>query len=250
MVFSFNKVMTKAFNAESAPQTELASVPAQQLSMVYVREGKEAFDEKELNLLYEYFSESHFDFFSPWIADPIKLGMNEEYYSKHKKDFYLLWIKKGFRYPKDYLEAWNYLTYQAWYPLCEPDGYIRRNYIESDYSSDYFKTNLEAPAEHVDLIPGLYKIAEWFSTEAKIHSIPIVGQICTLGYQYFFLVFALGYLWFSRSKKIALILGTELFYFMVCLFAPLVLIRYYLLVFYMFPVVTAAVFGKIQSKKV
>lgn len=243
MIFAFNKGIVKIVNAENPPDSELFSIPVQQLANVYVKNGEAAFSEDESEVLFKYFAKGHFDFYCPWCADAIKLGLNDEEFEKRPGDFWKLWIKKGVRYPFEYLEAWNYLTYEAWYPFCVPDGYTRRNYIESDYTSDYFKVNLESPAELESKIPALYEAISRFSTETRIYKIPVIGQICTIGWQYLFLLFALGYLLHAKRKELRFINAANFAYFAMMLFAPLVLVRYHLLMFYLFPLTLASLFG-------
>ena len=244
MLFVFNKGLVKLVNAENPPDSELMSIPVQQLANVYVKKGDAAFTLEEKEVLLRYYAEEHFQYYCPWCADAIKLGLNNDEFEYRAGDFWKLWIKKGLRYPFEYLEAWNYLSYEAWYPFTEPDGYTRRNYIESEYRSDYFKVNPEAPAELDSKIPALYDLMESFSTEAYVHRIPILGQLCTIGYQYLFLLFAAGYSIHAKRKGFRFINALNLAYFTMMLFAPIVLLRYHLLLFYLFPITAASLFGK------
>ena len=242
--FMFNRGIIAVFDAETPPDAELLSVPLQQLANVYVKRGDEAFSKEDKEVLLNYYSEDHFQYFCYWCADPIKLGLNETEIDQNVGPFWKLCIKYGLKYPGDYLEAWNYLTYQAWYPLCEPDGYTRRNYIEAEYRSDFFKDNLEAPAEFVNLFPKAFEVVHWFSTEAYVHNIPFIGQISTIGYQYLILLFVLGFGICKKRGRFNALLCANLFYFVVMLFAPLVLIRYHLILFYLMPVTIGNLFVK------
>ncbi len=104
--------------------------------------------------------------------------------------------------------------------------------------------NPEAPAELDSKIPALYDLVESFSTEAYVHRIPILGQLCTIGYQYLFLLFAAGYSIHAKRKGFRFINALNLAYFTMMLFAPIVLLRYHLLLFYLFPITAASLFGK------
>ena len=244
MAVLFDQLLALAFHPEPSPVTEALSLPIQQISTVYVKEGEEAFSDAEMTELSRFFALSQFRFFAPQIADPIKLAMNEEECKKDMKAFCHLWIKLGIRFPEDYLNAANYLSYQAWYPFCDPDGYTRRNYVDSDYKTDYFNMIIEAPAEHQDLLPGVYQRISDFATMTDIYAIPVLGMLCTIGWQAFFLLYAVGYLIYSREKRIRILLLTELVYYIFTLMAPIVLVRYHLILFNFFPVVIASLFRK------
>ena len=248
-LFAFNKGIVLLVNAENPPDSELLSIPVQQLANVYVKKGDAAFSDEEREVLLRYYAKEHFDYYCPWCADAVKLGLNDEEFEYRPGDFWKLWIKKGAKYPFEYLEAWNYLSYEAWYPFCIPDGYTRRNYVESDYRSDYFKVNLEAPAELDSKLPFLYEAVSRFSTDTDVYKIPLVGQICTIGWQYLLILFALGYSIHAKRKAFRFINTANFLYFTMMLFAPIVLVRYHLLLFYLFPITVGSMFGKSSDTK-
>lgn len=248
LALGFDKTLAVALHAQPSPVTESFSLPIQQLSTVYVREGEKAFTAAEMQAVKKYFSMEQFQFFAPQIADPIKLGMNDEACKEDLGGFLRLWISVGLRYPEHYWNAANYLSYQAWYPFCEPDGYTRRNYVESDYMTDYYNVIIEGPAEHKSLLPGFFDWIVKFSTMTKIHAIPIIGFFCTIGWQYCFLLYAAGFLLYIRERRFRILLLAVLVYFYFALLAPIVLVRYHLILFYVFPLSFTALFGTWKHK--
>lgn len=248
LAFAFNAGLENIYKAQKNSGTELMSVPVQELANVYVKSGGNLFDANEKEILLNYYAEEHFKWYCPWCTDMIKIGLNQDAFNSNPVPFYKLWIKKGIQHPFLYLEAWNYLTYEAWYPFCEPDGYVHQNMVfmgsKGEFENDYMRIIHEAPAEHVNNFPKLFEKIKEFGTASKIHKIPIVGQIATIGYQYLFLLYVIGFNIYNKKKGTGLLVAAVLAYFVVSLFAPIVLLRYHLLLFYMFPITLSSLFEK------
>ena len=248
LTFIFNAGISKAFNAVKTESTEFISIPIQQLASLYVKEGDSAFTADEKKVLLDYYADEHFKWFCPQNVDPIKIGMNKKLVESEPGDFYRLWAKKGIQHPLAYLEAWNYFTYEAWYPFCVPDGYVKRNYVTSNSRTDYYNVSLDLPAQHENRFPWLFEKIKWLSTQADVYKIPLLGWLSTIGYQYIFLVYVLGYKIFSKDKQMRFILFVSILYYLVMLLATIVVVRYYLLLFYSFPIVIGSMFCNTKSE--
>ena len=252
VMMAFNSLINHAFDAEPANPKDKIGVPIQQLSFVYL-DNPDYFTEEEKKDIEELYDMDTFIYYCPETVDPVKMAVKKEVYASKPMIFWKLWLKKGLQHPLKYLEAWNYLTYEAWYPFCEIDGYIKCDKIikgeETSDKSNYMYTQISDPGVLVNRFPKLFDNISWFASGVEIHKIPIVGQLATLGFQYYYMIFALGYCLYS-NKRFKILVGAEFLYFVVALFAPMVLIRYHLLVFYMFPIVLASLFvGKTMTKK-
>ncbi len=232
--FMSSAALEGALDAEKGGAAEAYSVPFQQLGYLYNSAGEEAFTGEERALLDNIADRNIWEQYSPFIADNIKNYIHTDYFREHKKEFLLLWAKKGLQYPGKYGKAFLSLTYQTWYPGTS----ICQNEI---YYFDFYGINY--PIDKTTYIPALTELYRKISQDFFYQKIPVVRLLFSLGFMFWILVIALFRGIYEKQKAIV---GMTLFAGCICLtcFAgPVSLVRYYLILFYAFPVYIAVLFN-------
>lgn len=239
--FFITGILGVAFSAsKNDGLRELLSVPAQQLARVYNIEGEEAFGE-EKDVLYRFISKEDLGRYREKLADPVKanlkVGLNSTL-----PDFISLWIKLGVHEPEIYADAFFVQTYQAWYPFTIPDGYCgesaKPRYRGSE--SCYFALEAEEPVQAGSKLPGLLKFYEFISRHMTFDTVFLIPVFFSIGTMFWLLIYMLGYSICYRRKGAAGMLLMVLCLCLTCLFGPIVLVRYYLILFFAMPLVVSS----------
>ncbi len=220
---------------------EMLSVPAQQLARVYAVEGGGFFDEEERQQLYSFISEEDLGRYNEKLADPVKANLHVGLNST-LPDFFVLWLKTGLRAPEIYLDAARMQTYQAWYPFTIPDGYCGENAKPRYQGSEscYFALETEEPVQMDSKIPALLKGYEWIARHMTFDTARGIPVVFSIGTMFWILLYMLGYAWCYRKKGAAGMLLMILCICLTCLLGPIVLVRYYLILFYALPIVAVS----------
>lgn len=101
-------------NATKGSIGEMLSLPLQQIARVVVT-NEELLNDSQKELIYNIVPKEDFEGYIPYVSDPIKAHVNEEYFKNHLLDFIKMWIELGIENPKEYIDAFMYLTYGYWY---------------------------------------------------------------------------------------------------------------------------------------
>lgn len=241
MLLSFlsGKGLQAVLHAEISSMAEAFSVPIQQIARVYNEEGEEAFTEEELGLIYQAVSAEVLLGYQPMISDDVKYAIqfNEEVVT-HKGDYLRLWLNAGFRNPKEYILSFLDNTYQAWYPGTCITRYPERS--ESDYLDiEGFDTVEKEPK-----IKWLYDIYHKIATEFSYQKIPGLRLLFSIGAMFWVVLFTWFYGIWKKDSGVMAALLMILCFCATCFLGPTVLVRYYLNLFYIFPVCIAFLSGR------
>lgn len=217
---------------------EMLSIPAQQLARTYAKEGADFFEKEEQDRLYSFISQEDLGRYNPKLADPVKanlrVGLNSTL-----PDFATLWLKTAIRSPGNYLDAALVQTYQAWYPLTIPDGYCgekaKPRYQGSE--SCYFALQAEEPVQMDSKLPGLLAVYEFFSRHMTFDTVPVLPLLFSVGTMFWILLYALVHAVCHKRLESAGVLLLILCLCLTCLLGPIVLVRYYLILFFALPLV-------------
>lgn len=234
-----NRGLQTVLQARSPSMVEASSVPIQQLARVYFDEGETGFDAEQLDLLYQAVSPETLEGYDPAIADSIKNFVSFDDVVMGQKGAYLkLWLEIGIRHPGKYIAAFLDNTYQAWYP-----GTSIMKYPESgvyDYLEiDGFDTVIKEPK-----IPWLYAVYHRIATEFSYQKIPGLRLLFSIGAMFWVVLFTFFYGIWKKDRGITAALMLILCFLATCLLGPVVLVRYYLNLFYIFPVCIAFIAGR------
>ena len=230
MPFLLNKGLMIAVDAAPGSAAEALSVPFQQIARVYVDKGEEAFTREELEYLYTCIDPGNFEMYDPIIADEIKTAFwrHLDVIMADKGKAIKFWIKKGLQYPMCYIESFLDNTYQAWYPLTKLQDYKKSRYfMVTEWNEEYARPRM----------PEIYYFYIGISEDSYVRW-PVFRLLCVNGTMFLTLLIALFYAWWWKDKAVgtalfltALVVGT-------CMCGPVSEIRYYLIVFELFPVLS------------
>lgn len=233
LYFSVQNGVILCLNAEKSSITEALSVPFQQMARVYADYGEDGFSQEELRLLYDAIEPSMLETYDPMISDSVKYAFWRHWDNimAKKADYLSLWLRKGVEYPMCYLLSFGENTYQAWYPWTE---------LMDTHKYRYFDfTELMAEYARPKCLP-LYDFFMGILQREYIH-VPLLRMAFSIGAMFWFLLITLFYgLWQRSRPAIAMLL--VLLVCVTCMFGPVSDLRYYLILFYLFPVEIALLF--------
>lgn len=233
IIFSYfiaDKCLIRMLNAERGSTEEMLSVPMQQVARVYNDYGKAAFSEEELSLIYAGISEEDLLGYNPFLSDSIKNYFDYSVIQNNRLTFFKLWIEKGIRYPKTYIRAFLDNTYQAWYPWT---SIIKK---PGDIQTDYFEMDMCAGGYRDSKMPGLLQFYNKIATEFYYQKIPGLRLLFSPGAMLWVAIFTFGYALYRKKYPVMISGLLILFYCLTVLAGPVSLVRYYLILFYAFPV--------------
>ncbi len=234
--FVIDKGLLLALDAIPGSVNEAMCVPYQQMARLYTQVGKEAFSQEEYALFCEVIDPETLSCYDPAMGDYTKSSFfpGLQTIMEHKWDYFILWAKKGLAYPKIYIDSFLYNTYQVWYPatlVTEQKGV--RYFDITAWQHEYGAPNWQ----------GLFDFYEGirFGSYAKW---PLVRMLFSTGTMFEMMLITIFYSVWKKDKSmftalllILLVCGTSL-----C--GPVSDVRYYLILFYLFPVCFGYLFQK------
>lgn len=220
-----------ALDAEKGSIAEALSVPFQQMARVYAEYGEDAFSEEELRLLYDAIEPSMLETYDPMISDSVKYAFwrHLDTIMDKKWEYLSLWLRKGREFPICYLMSFAENTYQTWYPWTElRDTHIYRYFDFTELMKEYSRPKCQWL---YDFIMGLL--------EREYIRVPILRMSFSIGAMFWFLLITFFYGLWQRNRSAAVMLLLVLLVCATCLCGPVSDLRYYLILFYLFPVEAA-----------
>lgn len=237
-----NTGIQRMLNCAPSEIKEMMSVPLAQLARVYQKYGgNDIFTQQQFDVLSDI-GISGFDYYDGINMDPVKNLTSESEFKKHFADFIKLWIEIGLQYPTDYADAFLQLNYPAYYPFCDNTGYSLSGFYDTPTS--YFWAICEPPVALDSKLPKLYDFIWKLSREWSLYKIPVAGILFTVGFHFLLFLFAFGYLIYAKKNIFTgayLLIGT---YLITAVFGPIVLVRYFLILFYTFPLTLFSLRGE------
>lgn len=226
----FSRGLIWILNAEPASPEEMLSVPMQQIARVYNDHGPEAFDDSELSIIYEGISVENLLGYDPFLSDYIKNYFDYDVILDNKMDYVLLWVKKGIQYPGAYWKSFLENTYQAWYPGTSVYS------MPNAEQTAYFEMDMCAGGYRDSKMPGLLVYYEKIATGFYYQKLPVVRLLFSIGAMFWTALFVLGFAIYRKNRRLAAAMLLILVYCMTVLMGPVSLVRYYLVLFFGFPV--------------
>lgn len=240
--FLCNMLLTSSLSADQISTAEMLSVPVQQLARAVNEKGEDFFTPEELDALYGFINKEGIDAYDALVADPVKSEINSS--GDAAVDFIKLWVKIGLEVPTIYLDATLENTYQAWYPNALIDGYCNSDTYRYDTLTSYFSGDVEAPLSLDSKIPGIYSFFWNVARNGLFQNIPIIKYLFSIGAYLWILLFAFVYAIVAKQKSNMIMLGLILLFCSTNLLGPIVLVRYYLVLFWACPIVGYSLFEK------
>lgn len=212
--------------------SEMLCVPFQQMGRVYVEEGDAMFTSEEKAFFDSFYSYS-LAAYHELNADYVKHDIDDEKLRDNLWAFLKMWFRIGIHHPVEYIEAFLVNTYQAWYPFCNITGYAP----DSDSAYTYFKCSVERPGVLDSKIPRFYDLLWSLSRETSLYEIPVVGIFFPIGIYLIMNLFVFCYGVFVKNKYMVIFTVFMLSVAFTALCGPLVLPRYYIYLYYTFPLI-------------
>lgn len=209
---------------------EMLSVPIQQMARVY-NYDYESLEMQDVELLYQILPKENLEAYRSTVSDFVKCGFNQQAFGENKKDFFELWIKWGVKHPLTYINSFLVGTVDFWYPHAIIDGY------KDVYGkSSYFDYKVDKPGEEIVLLPQLHEWYEYLSWDKDAQKVPFIFLLLSPGWYFVVFVVVFMYLWCCGKKKLVMPLLTLLFSMLTLLLGPIALVRYVLILYFIFPV--------------
>lgn len=243
LYFIINNGLIIALDAGKGSVAEALSVPCQQIARLYVEEGEEVFDSEEQELLYAAIEPEVLLTYDPVISDPIKyaFGKHWDAIRGNRWEYVALWMRKGLQYPQIYWDSFLDNTYQAWYPgtVTKDRGGYRYFHI-TDWSEEYGSPKL----------PWLYNYYKSIEEECSYQKYPVIRLLFSIGTMLWTLVIAWVWGLWRKDRGISRAFLLILLVCVTCFLGPVSEVRYYLILFYLFPVCLGLIFGRLQRNKI
>lgn len=228
--FIISKCLLLGLSAEEGSPEEALSVPMQQIARVYHEKGSDSFTDAEKALISKGFVFEQLGNYNPFLSDAIKNYFDYDAIKHNKIDFLKLWLKKGLQYPKVYMDAFLANTYQAWYP--------GTSIMDEPYSHDtyYFSMKMYAGGERDTKAPKLLEFYEDIASGFSYQKIPLVRLFFSIGAMFWVALFVTAFAIYKNNRALYLSMLMVLLCCLTCFLGPISLVRYYLILFYGFPI--------------
>ncbi len=221
--------LEKALHATPGSMTEALSVPFQQIARLYADEGESAFTDEELELLYAAIEPEMIRQYNPMISDVIKFAFwrHLDVIKENLWDFVSLWARKGLQYPKSYIDSFLDNTYQAWYP---------ETVLNAMGQHRYFMITGWNEESGTPKLQGLYDYYASLNDTDSYAKYPVLRWFFSIGAMFWMLLITLFYVLWRKDKVMLKTLALVLLVSMTNLLGPVSDVRYYLILFYLFPI--------------
>ncbi len=218
---------------------DMLCVPIQQIARVYSNK-REILSENDLRMISSVYNDDSINGYCPVSADNAKQSFNISLLKENFHDYSKLWVDIGIKAPQEYIEAFLMMTLYAWYPDSIIDGYQQLSKGPYGWGHDYnitetsfFSCDVEEPGALDSKIPGLYKFYYHISRYISVQRIPIISLLFSIGFMLWLLLFVIGYTLHIGNNNGSVALVFPLMICVTFLFGPMVLVRYYLILFYL-----------------
>ncbi len=228
--FGINNGLLLLLHAQKGSSEEALSVPIQQLARVYYDYGEDAFTSGELDLIYEGISAEALMHYNPFLSDNIKNQLDYRVVQNRKGEFLMLWLRKGISYPEEYVRSFLDNTYQAWYPgtsICDEPN---------TGNTYYFDMDMCPGGERDTKAPRLLAFYEKIATGYYYQKIPVLRLFFSIGFMLWVLLFCLFYGLGQKDNSLVIAMLASLLCCVTALLGPISLVRYYLILYFGFPV--------------
>lgn len=230
LYFTGSQGFLLALDAKPGGISEAFSVPLQQIARTYCVYGDEGFESEELELLHQVCDNQVWKNYNPLLADPVKNYVYFEPVTANPGKYLGVWLKVGLRHPKEYLMAFLENTYQAWYP---GTSIVTQ---ASDHHIYYFDFDMSLNQERFSHNEKLLAFYEKISKEHYYQKVPGIRLLFSVGAMFWIALITFCYGLWCRDRSITYSQLLILAFCLTNLLGPVVLVRYYLMLFYGFPI--------------
>ena len=233
-----NAWLIRTTEAESEGPVEMLSIPLQQIGRT-LREQPDALDEQDQALIETLYGEGDpGQIYDATLADPLKWAVSYDALEENFAQLLGLWARLGLRYPVPYLEAFLIQNLPYLLPGAQMRSYLEVGVVQMDLmpiEEHAFLPWLRAPYEHYNDtltflgLPGVRLLSD----PALFVWLAIVGLALALRRG-------------QRGVSAGFLFGLAIW--LTCLLGPVALIRYVLSLYYLVPVLWAALLAPGEKK--
>ncbi|MBQ7920016.1 MAG: hypothetical protein IJ324_08775 [Lachnospiraceae bacterium] len=224
-----SKGLEYGLQAEKGGKIEMLSVPIQQIARVYTNQGTDDFTEDELELLHSAVTPNALLSYNPFSSDNVKNRLDNAIVMSNIGDFASMWIRLGIQYPGEYICSFLENTYQAWYPGTSI-------YVSPDAETTfYFDFDMSGGVVREIKNFNLAVIFNRISNEYFYQKFPVIRLLFSIGAMLWVAIFTFAYGICHKRSDIFMPMILVLAYCLTNFLGPISLVRYYLILFYGFP---------------
>ena len=217
----------------------LASIPTQQLSRVYNSPDTSALDKQEILTFLGQDKAEALEKYQPKTADAARSAFAESLMVEPDiPGFIALYLAEGTHYPEEYLDAFIWNTYQAYYPFSTIDGYNYppvNGHLYYPGETSLFACEIESPGELSSKIPWLYDVLRAISRTNILQSNPFTAWIVSVPLMLWLLLLVLCRAIITKNRGALSVCALCVLLVLSILLGPMQLVRYYLYLFYLLP---------------
>lgn len=236
--FAVNGLLNRFLNVE--PEDSLGgmlSVPIQQIAYSY-RYNPESFTAEEKSKIFYVADEKLIQEFYPEVSDSIIYYIEKDKIFDNKTEYFDIWLKLGLKNISNYINAWIRLDYGYFYPDAVQKVYIKGDsFEERSFFENWFI--IGGFSKQFNMLESLKTVNIAFAN-GVIQKIPVIKYICSIGAFLWIFMFSISYTIYKKRKNfrsISMLIGLLLLTYIL---GPLVMVRYFLILFYAFPIIIAA----------
>lgn len=236
--WTINSTLNNVFNVQSTTKyTEMMSVPLQGLARSYVR-NISTWSTKDKLLLFAILNKNDVENYNPYWSDIVKNRFNEVEFSRDPKLYIELFLGKIKSNPTIFFDSFLENTLFSWYPFSinEPRYTLyNRNLSEPD-SNMSFITDVNKPALLESKFPKLYSILQEISLGTQISKIPLYNLLFSIGFMFWTFLYSFKLSITKRNTGYIYFHMFALIYFLTLMLGPVMFIRYFLFLWFLFPI--------------
>ena len=122
------------------------------------------------------------------------------------------------------------------------DGYNYEGSIYptyKDYETSYFSflDFMEPPAQFEGKLPAVHRFYAALAHDLSFERIPVVSLLFSIGFHFWLLLYAFFLALYKQAVPFVAGLGLIVLYVLISAFVPIILIRYFAALFFIFPIV-------------
>ena len=213
------------------------SVYAQTLARTFVLE-KENWDNQDY-LEYIVLVDSGKQRYIPRNGDPTKRRLQLDN-PEDRQRFMALWKKIGKQYPEHYADAFLANTHPAWFPGSAMDGYKQAGvamYADYDKCWFFYADLIEEPGVLESKLPKLHDWYRDISLMTSVEKLPVISMLFSVGFHLWLAIACLFQAFYRKARQLYLPLVAVLAYAFISMCVPLMLLRYFAALLFLFPLI-------------
>lgn len=239
-----NNYLNKILNIEVENNINaMLSVPVQQIAYVY-NNNSDSINEYQKSKILEIADENILINYYPETSDSILYYIETNKIVENGKEYFKIWLDIGKKNISNYLNAIIRLDYGYFYPNAIQKIYIKNDVYENrEFKPNWFMINISKN----DYMENL-KIFNSAVADGTIQKIPIVKYVCSIGAFLWIYIFVIAYLIYKKRKKFLYVTNFITLLLLTYLLGSLVMVRYFLILFFAFPIVISMIFCNENEK--